>query len=209
MKKIVIGTVLSLVSMVLSTVAADDLARDTLIERLQQTSTLQANFTQRTLNSNRNSIDESSGSLTIARPLRFLWHVELPFEQQVISDGETLWVYDPDLEQATYQPVSSSVQQSPAMILVQPETSLTGQYHITEAKAEGIVSYQLVPLENESFFESLSLIFRDEVIAEIRIVDSLGQQTQIRFQDVNLSPSLAAEFFEFNAPEGTDLFEQM
>lgn len=209
MKKMVIGTVLSLVSMVLSTVAADDLARDTLIERLQQTSTLQANFTQRTLNSNRNSIDESSGSLTIARPLRFLWHVELPFEQQVISDGETLWVYDPDLEQATYQPVSNSVQQSPAMILVQPETLLTGQYHITEAKAEGIASYQLVPLENESFFESLSLIFRDDVIAEIRIVDSLGQQTQIRFENVNFSPLLADDFFEFNAPEGTDLFEQM
>lgn len=207
--KHVIGILLSVLTITLSTVHADELARDTLIERLQQTTTLQANFTQRTLNANRNAIDDSSGQLTIARPMRFFWHVELPFEQQVISDGETLWVYDPDLEQATYQPVSNSVQQSPAMILVQPETSLTGQYHITEAKADGIVSYQLEPLQSESFFESLTLIFRNEIIDEIRIVDSLGQQTQIRFQNVNLNPSIEADFFEFVAPEGTDLFEQM
>ena len=171
---------------------ADDAARQQLIERLEAPTTLSANFEQRTFSESQNSVTLSTGLMRIAKPMRFAWQVFEPFEQQVISDGETLWVFDPDLEQATYQPVGSSVQQSPAMILSQPRQVLTQQYDVLEASTDALVVYRLFPLDTNSVFSELTLTFKQNLIAEIRILDSLGQQTLINLTDVVASQDNAA-----------------
>ena len=188
---------------------ADDAARQQLIERLEAPTTLSANFEQRTFSESQNSVTLSTGLMRIAKPMRFAWQVFEPFEQQVISDGETLWVFDPDLEQATYQPVGSSVQQSPAMILSQPRQVLTVQYQVLQASTDGVVVYRLFPLDTNSVFSELTLTFKQNLIAEIRILDSLGQQTLINLTDVVANAPLDDALFSFNPPPGTDMFEQM
>ena len=188
---------------------ADDTARQQLIERLEAPTTLSANFEQRTFSESQNSVTLSTGLMRIAKPMRFAWQVFEPFEQQVISDGETLWVFDPDLEQATYQPVGSSVQQSPAMILSQPRQVLTQQYDVLEASTDALVVYRLFPLDTNSVFSELTLTFKQNLIAEIRILDSLGQQTLINLTDVVANAPLDDALFSFNPPPGTDMFEQM
>jgi len=206
MKKLILSTVCVFLSVFTT---ADDVAKETLIERLEASTTLSADFIQRTYKESQTSVDESSGLLKISKPLRFAWFVNIPFEQQVISDGETLWIFDPDLEQATYQSVKDSVQQSPAMILSQPRQALTGQYDVTEAGNEELVAYRLYPLQEDSVFLELTLVFVDDVIAEFRILDSLGQETVISFQNVVIDKAIEASVFEFTPPPGTDLFEQM
>jgi outer membrane lipoprotein carrier protein len=185
------------------------MAKDNLIERLQQTSTLQANFIQRTLKANKQIIEESSGILTISRPMKFVWEVLAPAPQQIISNGETLWVYDPDLEQATFQSVNQQLMQSPAMILAQPKATLTEQYEVLESGDSTLTDFNLYPLDDNALVTELTILFRNDVIAEIRILDELDQQTLISFSDVDASIEVSDSFFEFIAPEGTDLFEQM
>jgi len=188
---------------------ADDAARQELIDRLEAPATLSANFEQRTFKDNQSSVTISTGQMRIAKPMRFAWQVFAPFEQQVISDGETLWVYDPDLEQATYQPVGTSVQQSPAMILSQPRKVLTEQYEVIQASTETLAVYRLFPIDTSSVFIELTVAFKQDLIAEIRILDSLGQETIIDLTDVIANAPLDDEIFSFNPPPGTDLFEQM
>lgn len=188
---------------------ADDAARDRLIERLEATATLSAHFEQETFADGELRGDQSSGLMQIARPLRFVWQVTEPYEQAVISDGETLWVYDPDLAQATYQPVGEQIRQSPAMILAQPRSTLSSSYEVTEASNDELTSYRLYPTDDNAVFSELTLVFVDGDINQLRLTDNLGQDTRIRFSDVRTGLVFPADTFVFDPPAGTDVFEQM
>jgi len=43
----------------------------------------------------------SSGTFEFLRPNRFRFQYTKPFEQVIAADGQTLWLYDADLSQAT------------------------------------------------------------------------------------------------------------
>src|SRR5690348_15244692 len=43
----------------------------------------------------------SSGTFVFARPGKFIWTYQKPYEQVLQADGETLYVYDKDLNQVT------------------------------------------------------------------------------------------------------------
>jgi outer membrane lipoprotein carrier protein len=184
-------------------------ATERLISLLEQSDHMVANFEQKTYKELAATPVISTGTLKISKPLKFHWSVNTPFEQAVISDGETLWVFDPDLEQATYQAISEDLQQSPAMILAQPRLSLTGQYQVFEVISDELTAYKLYPNDEDSLFSELVLIFSGSTISEIRILDSFGQETVILFTNVTVPDSIPVSVFEFIPPPGTDLFEQM
>lgn len=201
--------VLAVLSVLIMSLATADDSREKLIGLLEQVTSLSSEFEQRTYKEASSNVDVSSGFFTLSKPMKFNWTVTKPFEQQVISDGETLWVYDPDLEQATYQKLSENIQQSPAMILVQPRMSLTDQYQVYEAQRDDFTVFKLIPSDEEGVFTELSLVFVESAISEIRILDTLGQETLVSFKNVELDPTLEPSQFEFSPPPGTDLFEQM
>jgi outer membrane lipoprotein carrier protein len=208
MKNLVFGLIILLS---FQSALADEtaVARERLITLLEQSDNLVADFEQKTFKELAANPEISIGLLKIAKPLKFNWYVKSPFEQQVISDGETLWVYDPDLEQATYQPISNNLQHSPAMILAQPRESLTGHYGVFEANVDELTIFKLYPVDPDSVFSELALIFEGDLISEIRILDSLAQETVISFSNISNSQPIPDETFDFNPPAGTDLFEQM
>lgn len=188
---------------------ADEAARQRLIDLLESTETLQAEFRQETYADGELRGDQAEGIMKIARRLKFVWEVTAPYEQSVISDGKTLWVHDPDLLQATYQPVTDQLQQSPAMILSQPESTLRTSYDVTEAANESLTAYRLYPLDENAVFEDMTLLFENGRISELRLSDNLGQDTRITFNNVETNLTLDAADFEFTPPEGTDVFQQM
>lgn len=200
---------LLIVSLALGVSHADQESKDALVQLLEQSDHFQADFVQRTYKPDTPSADESKGKLWVSRPLKFRWSVVEPFEQHVISDGETLWVHDPDLEQATYQPVSDNISQSPAMILAQPGEALSGPYEVIQAKSDELTAFKLYPASEESLFESISLIFINDQLDEFRLQDSLGQETVIQFSNVSVDAPSQENPYEFVAPPGTDLFPQM
>lgn len=188
---------------------ADEAARERLIDRLEASATMTADFRQQTTGEGNLDRETSEGHMKVARPLKFAWLVNRPYEQQVISDGETLWVYDPDLEQATYQPVGDRIQRSPAMILAQPESSLTNEYEVMEAGNDSLTAYRLFPTDEDAVFSEMTLLFEAGVISEIRLKDNLGQTTLITFSNVRTGVDIDPAAFEFTPPPGTDVFEQM
>ena len=188
---------------------ADEIAKLELIERLESYQTITANFEQRTYNDDSTSVDVATGDFQIAKPMKFTWIVNRPYEQKVISDGTTLWVYDPDLDQATHQQISDDIEQSPAMILSQPRRVLADQYDVQLAKNDQLTIYRLTPRNPETVFDDLTLIFNQEnAIDEIRIKDSLGQETVVQFSNVQYDQKIDDSAFIFTPPPGTDVFEQ-
>ena len=54
--------------------------------------TLQANFYQEVRDEQGELIQESSGTIKVKKPGRFVWHYEKPEPQDIISDGKNLWL---------------------------------------------------------------------------------------------------------------------
>ncbi|PCI50081.1 MAG: outer membrane lipoprotein carrier protein LolA [Moraxellaceae bacterium] len=72
---------------------------DLLLDVLQQHSSMQAHFEQSVTDVDGREVQASKGLLKIQKPKQFLWRTSEPFEQEIISDGEKMWVFDVDLDQ--------------------------------------------------------------------------------------------------------------
>src|SRR5262245_30958888 len=96
---------------------ADDAATQRLSELLSKAQTMTARFSQLTLDGSGTRLQETSGQLSLKRPGLFRWHTDAPQEQLLISNGEKVWLFDPDLEQVTIQKLDQRLTQTPALLL--------------------------------------------------------------------------------------------
>lgn len=168
----------------------------------------QADFVQFSLNEGGNRAEESNGHFVVQRPNRFRWVTETPFEQQIISDGQYIWVYDPDLEQVTRKPADQQGNSAPAMILNGQIQALDKDFAISkiDEDASGVALFELVPREPEnSTFARIRLLFEQERITELSMQDSLGQRSMLVLDGLEYDPELPDDVFDFVPPEGVDV----
>lgn len=92
MKKMAIACAL-LSSVVASSVWAD--AASSLKSRLDKVSSFHATFTQKVTDGSGAAVQEGQGDLWVKRPNLFNWHMTQPDESILVSDGKTLWFYNP------------------------------------------------------------------------------------------------------------------
>ena len=165
---------------------------------------LEARFEQTIVQDGR-VIQRTRGRLHILRPGKFRWAYESPFEQLIITDGETLWVYEPDLEQVTRSALDDSVGNTPA-ILLSTEEPLDNLFLIVDAgPKDGLSWAMLEPRGEQAAFSRIFLGFDARALAAMEIVDALEQTVQIRFSEARRNVTLDPALFEFVAPEGVDV----
>jgi outer membrane lipoprotein-sorting protein len=57
----------------------------------------------------------------------------------------------------------------------------------------------------KAIFQSISLIFQQNKLREMRLIDKLGQQTVVNFSQVELNPYLASQTFHFIIPTNKNI----
>ncbi len=93
-------------------------AVDTLDKQLANTQQLfQAHFVQANSKAHNLVIQITEGEMALERPGKFLWQINKPDQQLLVSDGKQLWIYDKDLEQVIIQPVNQRLDETPALLL--------------------------------------------------------------------------------------------
>lgn len=195
----------SILSSVIVT-ASDDIAA--LNDLLANSSSITAQFEQVTVDASGSRVQESTGRLVVQRPDRFRWQVATPFPQLVISDGNSVSIYDPDLEQLTVQPLDPRAGATPALILSGDIDAIARDFDVKEIRREGaFIAFQLIPRSVDSLFESLELSFVEDHINSMKLFDSLGSNTRIDFSSVQLNQPIEPEVFVMKVPEGTDIIE--
>jgi outer membrane lipoprotein carrier protein len=177
---------------------------------LEPINSLSASFTQSIYDSGGYELDSSEGQFKVASPAKVFWHVTAPLEQQVISDGHTLWIYDPDLDQVVINKVDNRNNTTPAVLFSGNLESLEASYEV-EQKSFSIdaPSFLLTPRENGSLFATIELQFATFNPSAIIITDTLGQSTAIILDDLLLNPLLEAEIFIFSIPSGVDVINNV
>ncbi|WP_028238865.1 outer membrane lipoprotein chaperone LolA [Stutzerimonas azotifigens] len=189
-------------------VQAQDASAARLTQLLQQADTLTARFSQLSLDASGTQLQETAGEIALKRPGQFRWHTDEPMEQLLVSDGKKVWLYDPDLEQVTIQTLDQRLTHTPALLLSGDVSQISENFAISHKESSGVVDFTLQPKGNDTLFDSLRLSFRNGVINDMQLIDSVGQRTNILFNSVKMNEPLAAGLFTFEIPEGADVIAE-
>lgn len=147
---------------------------------------------------------QSAGSFALARPGKFRWSYEKPYQQLLVSDGEKLWSYDPDLNQVTVRKLGKALGSSPAALLAGGD--LDSHFVLKEAgQAEGIEMVNATPKTTDGTFERVRIGFRDNLPRIMEIRDNFGQVTTLLFAEFHANPTLPKDQFKFTPPKGADV----
>lgn len=157
----------------------------------------------------------SSGTFEFSRPSRFKFIYKKPFEQSIVADGQTLWLYDADLNQVTARKQSSVLGSTPAaLIAAAPDLrALQADFTLTAApEKDGLQWVLATPKAKDGQLQNVRVGFKagekSAGLAALEILDSFGQRSVLSFSKVEVNPDLPADTFQFQAPKGADVIRQ-
>jgi len=185
------------------------LAQAATLERLRafvrETHTARASFTQTVTDRNGRPKQEASGEFAIARPGKFRWSVDKPYQQLLVGDGERVWIYDPDLNQVVKRRADQALGTTPAALLAgKDDVERAFDWHDLPA-ADGLDWLGATPKDKESSFTEIRLGFEGSSLAALQIFDNFGQRTTIRLEKLERNPKLPKDLFQFTPPKGADV----
>ncbi|WP_233196020.1 outer membrane lipoprotein chaperone LolA [Trinickia soli] len=147
----------------------------------------------------------SSGTFMFARPGKFIWSYEKPYEQVLQADGDKLYVYDKDLNQVTVRKLGGALGASPAAILF-GSNDLEKNFTLHDAGVkQGIDWLELIPKARDTQFERVGIGFRDGNLEAMELHDVFGNVTLLTFSNIQKNPALKPGAFKFTVPKGADV----
>ncbi|HTP46855.1 MAG TPA: outer membrane lipoprotein chaperone LolA [Casimicrobiaceae bacterium] len=179
------------------------------LERLHafvsETQTARADFMQIVTDRNGRIVQRASGKFAIARPGRFRWSVEKPYEQLLVGDGERVWIYDPDLNQVVVRRSDRALGSTPAALLAGKQDVERAFEWRDLPPANGLDWLGATPKDKESSFSEIRLGFDSSGLAALEVTDNFGQRTLISLLHMERNPKLAPDLFKFSPPKGADV----
>ena len=206
---------------------ASSLARADAVEALKDfirdVKTGRAQFTQTVTSPDGAKKKTSSGSFEFARPNRFRFAYAKPFEQLIVADGVKVWIYDPDLNQASSRKFSAALGATPAALLA--GGSLDADFDLAAvpakdaakdsakdaakgAASDGLDWVQATPKLKDGAFKSVRIGFRGKELAAVEIIDAFDQRSLLQFNQFSAGVSFKPDAFRFTPPAGADVIEQ-
>jgi len=187
------------------------------VERVQNfyesTADYQADFTQTYFHRLFNKTQRSYGTVFIKKPGKMRWEYSRPERKLFVSDGATLWVFEPEAQQAFRQALGES--QLPTAI-----TFLAGggdiardfRTRLLDARRNGYAQghvLELRPHEPQPSFERILFFVDGQSFQVLRtlVLDAAGNRNRMDFSNVLLNPGVADARFRFTPPNGTRIIE--
>ena len=151
---------------------------------------------------------ESTGTFQFARPGKFIWIYQKPYEQLLQADGEKLYIYDKDLNQVTVKKLGDALGSSPAAILF-GSNDLEKNFTLKDGGTkQGIEWLEATPKSKDTTFDHIGIGLRNGVPEAMELRDSFGQVSILTFKNFEKNPSMPAGQFKFVVPKGADVFQQ-
>lgn len=187
---------------------ATPMAAEQLVTMLEKFKSLEGSFDQSLHSAAGKLLQSTQGVFKIKRPGLYLWQSAEPYPQTIVGNGQTIWVYDPDLEQVTITP-QAQMPLNPAMLLSGGIDDLSARFSIeqvTQNRPKGQSVFNLTPVNTVNApFIMVSLTFVNDQIASAELTDRLAQKTLMRFTDLKANTLINDTEFTFVPPQGTDV----
>ena len=183
---------------------AADLTVDEVIDRVQAfydgIQTYHADFVQTYSNLALGESQVSEGHVYFLKPGRMRWDYAQPMEKYLISNGEVLWIYEPEFNQAARLDLATSDLPT-AIRFLMGEGNLRADFDVSiaECDRENAICLDLIPTVSEGQYRSLAFVVDtgNYRVRETTIVDPVGSENRFVFSNVSTSDPLPEDNFTF------------
>ncbi|MCW9732002.1 outer membrane lipoprotein chaperone LolA [Avibacterium sp. 20-15] len=172
--------------------------------RLNKVDVLSADYVQKVSDAKGKEIQQGQGKLRIKRPNLFRMDNQSPQESQIVSDGKTLWFYDPFVQQVTANWVSDAVNNTPFVLLTSNDQGQWKKYTVVQSAD----TFTLKPKSAKSNIKQFTIrIDTDGVLKNFSTTERDGQTNLYLLRNITNQP-LADNLFKFTVPKGAELDDQ-
>jgi outer membrane lipoprotein carrier protein len=156
-------------------------------------------------------VKNSSGTFEFQRPGKFKFQYKKPFEQLILADGTSLWIYDADLNQASQRKQTAAFANTPAALIASATdlSALKSEFTLENApEKDGLSWVSAKPKAADSTLQTVRIGFKGDTLQQLDITDSFGQRSVINFTAMQINSSLPASSFQFTLPAKAELLKQ-
>jgi outer membrane lipoprotein carrier protein len=190
-----------------------DAAIAALQQRYQSATDLRADIVQTTrsvaLGANSPQQMVSTGTVVFAKPGKMRWSYEEPEPSLVVSDGETLWIYDLVFREAQKLPATEGYLSGAAVQFLLGEGEIERDFEISALRCEeASAELQLRPRKPGSY-EKLHVLVNPQTgdLLRTTVFFVLGNVTEVAFSNIELNVDPAASLFRFDPPPDVRVIE--
>lgn len=176
-----------------------------LMTKLAKLQYLSANFSQTVIDGDGNTLQSGSGKLLLSKPNLVRWETTEPDESLIVSDGDTLWFFDPFIEQVSAYKLQSAIANTPILLLTNQDQTLWNNYQVSQINQD---TYLIHALDTNSQVKTLELNFDNDQLAGFVILDATGQLSRVVLSDVDMLNPPPMEKFTFVLSEGIHIDDQ-
>lgn len=145
-------------------------------------------------------IDQQRGVMSLQKPRLIRWETAEP-RQVMVCDGDSIYLYDPDLEQVVIRPWRDDPTQNPVSLFT-ADVALSDWFDISRNGT----NFELRPIQSGSLINAIMVYVDDSGMpAGFSVSDQPGQVTEVRFEQVDFDKELATTVFSFRVPDGVDV----
>lgn len=168
-------------------------------------SSMRADFHQTVTDKQGNMLQTSDGKMQLQRPGLFRWDYDAPNKQQIVGDGQKIWLYDIDLNQVTVRDMAKAVGGTPAALLA-GNNDVEKYFKLKDTSRKGDLEWVLATSKDkEGEFDRVFFGFNGDELAEMELHDNFGNRTNIVFSHFERNPKLTSASFLFKPPQGADV----
>jgi len=144
------------------------------------------------------------GRVIFAKPGRMRWVYESPEPSLVVSDGETLWIYDPALKEVQVFSVDAGFLSGTAIQFLLGEGRILESFIVSAESCQGKeVSLDLKPKQIASYERLKLRVDRESgAILATSVVDLFGNRTDVVFEKMQRNSAPDEALFHFEPSEG-------
>lgn len=168
---------------------------------------MQADF-QQTVKQGDKVVSKTRGRMAMQKPGHFYWQTDPPYSQVIYISNKIMWVYEPDLKQATMKAVGDDAATTPAALLSGYDKRLTTYYKMNTIEGENnTIGYQLTAANKNASLRYIYLRFQGDKLLQMYIKDQLDQSMEINFSHLRVNQPVDKALFQFVPPAGTDVVQ--
>ena len=177
-----------------------------LMEKLNHIEQFSATFEQEIIDNAGNILQTGGGDLAVKRPNLVHWNTTSPDESLIVSDGESIFLFDPFIEQVTAYKLDGAIANTPILLITSNDAALWEQYSVSRTSTN---NYVIHANDINSRIKTLEINFNNKSeLSGFTFLDVTGQLSKVSLNNMNLSSDIDASLFKFNIPEGAHLDDQ-
>jgi len=181
--------------------------------RYEKTKDFEANFIQEYIGKVMKQPNRGEGKVYFKKKGMMRWDYTVP-NQKLLSDGHTLWYYQPEEKQVLVSDVSKVLKEKTPLAFLAGEGNLSRDFNLLNlnesvSQKEDHYIVELVPKESLATLSKLMLTVdkKTYTVLQADVIDGLGNVTRTRFIDIKTNTGLSNSFFHFTIPPGTEVIK--